>query len=344
MLAVVDRGVADAWPRLCADIAAYARRHEERLELVADPIVIEGGEAAKNDPGAVGALQSRFDALRMDRHSFIVLIGGGALLDMGGYAAATAHRGIRVVRIPTTVLAQNDSGVGVKNGVNAFGKKNFLGTFAPPYAVLNDARFLETLSRRDTAAGMAEAVKVALLRDAAFFDWIRGHTRALAACAPEPVATLVRRCARLHLDHIATSGDPFELGSARPLDFGHWAAHKLESLTENRLRHGEAVAIGIALDMLYSARSGRCEHATASVVIEALRELGLPVWDDALDIQSAAGRPAVLDGLAEFREHLGGDLSITLLVRPGLGIEVNEIDCALMSECVRALRDHDGRS
>ncbi len=223
-------------------------------------------------------LQQRLVSLGVDRHAFVVGIGGGALLDPVGYAAASTHRGVRLVRVPTTVLAQNDSGVGVKNGVNAFGVKNFLGTFAPPFAVLNDSRFLRTLPPRDTIAGMAEAVKVALIRDAAFFALARGATpRAGAVRARRPWRTMIRRCAELHMRHIAQGGDPFETGSARPLDFGHWAAHKLESADRHELRHGEAVAIGLALDTRYSALAGmlsaaaksasaRCSSASASAL------------------------------------------------------------------------------
>ena len=114
----------------------------------------------------------------IDRHAYVLAVGGGALLDMVGYAAATAHRGVRLVRVPTTVLSQNDSGIGVKNSVNAFGKKNFLGTFAPPFAVFNDFTFLTTLSDRDWRAGISEAIKVALLKDATFFAFLEEHATA----------------------------------------------------------------------------------------------------------------------------------------------------------------------
>jgi 3-dehydroquinate synthase len=302
--------------------------------------MVEGGEHVKNDPGAVAALQARLDALRVDRQSHVVIVGGGALLDMAGYVAGVVHRGIRVTRVPTTVLAQGDSGVGVKNGVNAFGKKNFLGTFAPPFAVINDRRFLETLGRRDTVAGMAEAVKVALIRDADFFAWLTAHADALAACEADPLHHLVRRGAELHLEHIATSGDPFEMGSARPLDFGHWAAHKLESLTRNRLRHGEAVAIGVALDTVYSVRTGLLAPAALEPILTLLERLGLRLWDDALDL-GPAKRPTVLDGLEEFREHLGGELTVTLLREIGRGVEVHEMreDAILNALAELRLRD-----
>jgi 3-dehydroquinate synthase len=140
------------------------------------------------------------------------------------------------------------------------------------------------------------------------------------------------------------SGDPFELGSARPLDFGHWAAHKLESLSSNRLRHGEAVAIGIALDTLYSAHTGLLRPAAAEAVLALLERLGFRLWDEALDrVSGDDGRPDVLAGLAEFREHLGGELTITLLRDIGRGVEVNEMDPNAVIQALRTLRHRDGR-
>ena len=242
---------------------------------VAPPVSVLGGEAVKNDPQIIARLHALFHAHHLDRHSFALVLGGGAVQDAVGFAAATAHRGIRVVRVPTTVLSQNDSGVGVKNGVNLFGSKNFVGTFAPPFAVINDARFLVRLPPRDRVAGLAEAVKVALIRDVAFFESMERAADALATFDLDATEEVVRRCAALHLGHIATGGDPFELCSARPLDFGHWAAHKLESMTAHELRHGEAVAIGIVLDSRYAFEAGLlaeadCLRIHALMVLAAL--------------------------------------------------------------------------
>ncbi len=322
---ILDRGVADATPGLVARLEKYVAAHAGSLELVAPPMVIVGGEASKNDPALLLRVQSWLNDLGIDRQSAMVIVGGGAVLDMAGYAAATTHRGVRVVRLPTTVLSQGDSGVGVKNGVNAFGKKNFLGTFCPPFAVINDLAFLDTLPLRDQIAGMAEAVKVALVRDAPFFHWIAAHLHALSKADPEPLGQLVTRSAALHLEHIRSAGDPFELGSSRPLDFGHWAAHKLETLTEHRLRHGECVGIGMAIDSLYSANEGICSSAVAESVLRTLQGLGFRLWDDALDMLAPSGKIAVLSGLGEFREHLGGELTITLLSDVGKGVEVHEM-------------------
>ena len=259
VLVVVDKGVTRYHPDLTADLAAYLRGRK-KLKLVAAPLVVAGGEATKNAPENVLAVQEAVHTHGIDRHSYVLAVGGGALLDMVGYAAATTHRGVRLVRVPTTVLSQNDSAVGVKNGVNAFRKKNFLGTFAPPYAVLSDLNFLETLEQRDWVGGLSEAVKVALLKDAAFFDFLETNAEKLKDRDAEAMAHAVYRCAELHFEHIATSGDPFEFGSSRPLDFGHWAAHKLEALTHYELRHGEAVAVGIALDSTYAHLSRDVER------------------------------------------------------------------------------------
>jgi 3-dehydroquinate synthase len=343
VFAVLDGGLVAANPQLPGEVCRYFQAHAHRAALAAPPMVVDGGEAVKNDDRAVRGVLARLHELRIDRQSFVLAVGGGAVLDMVGYAAATAHRGVRLVRLPTTVLAQADSGIGVKNGINAFGKKNFLGTFAPPFAVINDVRLLATLSERDAIAGMSEAVKVALVRDGLFFEWLRAHAASLRARNSRALAALVRHSAELHLRHIATSGDPFELGSARPLDFGHWAAHKLESLTAYGLRHGEAVAIGIALDTLYSVKAGLCPERLADSVLETLERLGFSLWDEALATRSASGRPRVLDGLEEFREHLGGELTITLLRDAGVGVEVHEMDERLIAHAIEDLRERTGR-
>jgi 3-dehydroquinate synthase len=331
--AVADSGVAAARPELAERLAAYMRP-ETGLDLVAPLHVIPGGEASKNDPALIGDLQRRFAEARLDRHAVVLAIGGGAVLDAVGYAASTTHRGLRVVRMPTTVLAQNDAGVGVKTGVNAFGAKNFLGTFAPPYAVVNDCDLLSTLPLRDARAGMAEAVKVALIRDASFFDWIEANAAGLSQAEPGLLHTLIRRCAELHLHHIATAGDPFESGSARPLDYGHWSAHRLEILSRHALRHGEAVAIGMALDACYAWRRDLLDDVALARICALLETLGLPTFHPALEAP-ANGVLAVLTGLRDFREHLGGSLAITLLTGVGRTVEVSEMDEA---EIVHAIR------
>lgn len=322
----IDANVAASFPSLAHDVAGYAGVHAEAMELLAHPEVAPGGEPVKNDPALVTRLQQRLVELGVDRHAFVVGIGGGAFLDLIGFVASSTHRGIRHIRVPTTVLAQNDSGVGVKNGVNAFGVKNLLGSFAPPFAVLNDSVFLRTLQPRDKIAGMAEAVKVALIRDRLFFDWLEASSDALRACEGPAMSRMIRRCAELHMRQIAQGGDPFESGSARPLDYGHWSAHKLEALTSHELRHGEAVAIGLALDARYSVQIGMLAPGGEERVHRLLKRLGFHLWHPALESRDASGRWLLLRGLEEFREHLGGELTVTLLRDIGEGEEVHQMD------------------
>lgn len=341
LFAVIDAGLAQHWPGLAAQLSAYCDAHARWLELVAPPMLVTGGEAVKHESALLATVHERLHAHRIDRQSCVLILGGGAVLDAVGYAAATTHRGVRVVRVPTTVLAQNDAGIGVKNGVNAFGAKNFLGSFAPPFAVVNDASFLGTLPARDRRAGMAEAVKVALIRDAAFFSWLREHARALADFEPDAVDFMIRRAAEIHLRHIAEGGDPFELGSARPLDYGHWAAHKLESLTAHGLRHGEAVAIGMALDSRYAVEAGLLGPSDGEAIVQLLEALGFRLWDEALGRHASDGKPAVLAGLSDFREHLGGELTVTLLTAIGATVDVHDMDEAKVQRALAWLAARD---
>ncbi len=340
VLLVLEESLASARPELAPEIEAYFGAHSQRLQLVGPPVRITGGEVVKNDWSRVVEILELIHRHHIDRHNYVVVVGGGALLDMVGLAAATAHRGVRLIRIPTTTLAQDDSGVGVKNGVNAFGKKNFIGTFAPPFAVINDFDLLASLSDRDKRAGYIEAVKVACIRDAEFFDRLERDASALAAFESEPMKHLIRRSAELHLNHIANGGDPFEMGSARPLDFGHWAAHKLEQMSGYRLRHGEAVAIGIALDVLYSVRQGLLARPAAERILSLLERLGFTLFDPELKSVSASGGLGVLEGLEEFREHLGGELTITLLSDIGRGLEVHSME---IEQVRQALQDLETR-
>ena len=342
---VVDSAVAACHPGLFASMEAYCLNHSDTMTLAAPVCVIAGGEDAKNDERYLAAVLETINRAGICRHSWIVAIGGGAVLDVAGYAAAIAHRGVRLIRIPTTVLAQDDSGLGVKNGVNYFGKKNYLGTFATPVAVINDTDFLTTLTDRDWLCGLTEAIKVGLIKDGRFFDRIESSAPALVNRDLAAMRPIVRRCAELHLDHIASSGDPFELGSSRPLDFGHWAAHKLEFLSDYRIRHGEAVGIGIALDSTYSWLSGFLAESDWRRIIDLLLRLRLPIYvpelsAHILDVHrpDATHPRSVLRGLTEFREHLGGELTISLLRCIGDSLDVHEIDTPRMIKSIAELK------
>lgn len=343
VLVVLDEGLMVKHPDLFSHIQDYAEAYRSQIDLIPQPVTIPGGEVSKNNPAFIKEILEKVNTDKIDRHSFIAVIGGGAVVDTAGYAAGIAHRGIRLIRIPTTVLAQNDASVGVKNGVNVFGKKNFMGTFTPPYAVLNDFDFLSTLDHRDWISGISEAVKVALLKDADFFSFIDNQATALTTRAQKPMEKLIYECARLHLEHISNSGDPFEMGSSRPLDFGHWSAHKLEQLTNFDLRHGEAVAIGIALDVTYSYLDGTLSENNWNRILDVLNRCGFRLFVPELmsHLDNPSHPRSLLHGLQEFREHLGGKLTIMLLHGIGNGVEVHEVDFDHYRRAVKILEEKE---
>ncbi len=342
-LIYVDAGIAATWPDLTRRIEAYFTAHASRMTLLTPPITVPGGEFVKANRETIDGVLEDIRHYGVDRHAYVIVIGGGAVLDALGLAAAMGHRGVRLIRLPTTVLSQNDSGVGVKNAVNFKGCKNFIGTFAPPWAVLNDFDFLCTLSRRDRLAGISEAIKVALIRDGEFFDWLEANADSLAEFDPRTEEIMIRRSAELHMQQIGRGGDPFELGSSRPLDYGHWSAHKLEALTHHGISHGEAVAIGIALDARYSVLKGLLPAGAEWRIVWLLKRLGLPVFHTQLMELGDDDRLAILAGLKEFQEHLGGELTVTLLAGLGRGHDVHEIDETTMTAAIDWLQEEANR-
>jgi 3-dehydroquinate synthase len=325
----IDAGLDASQPQLQRQI----RRWFDRDEL-ATITAVPGGEAAKNTPSLWQDVARQIAGAGIDRHSFVIAVGGGAVLDAVGFAAATVHRGVRLIRVCSTTLSQSDSGVGVKSGVNLAGKKNMLGAFAVPWAVINDFDLLHTLDEVNWRAGFSEAVKVALIKDAAFFDDLCDRAGAIAqrdmACA-EPV---IRRSAELHFRHIVEGGDPFELGSSRPLDLGHWSAHRLEQLSKFALGHGEAVAIGVAIDVVYATSIGLLRDDDARRVVRCLADLGFVLSHEVL-----ADSRAVMEGLEEFREHLGGPLTLILPAGIGRTATVHTVDEHRMVDAIQRVAD-----
>ena len=321
----VDGGVVGGKQNLLREIESWFNAKDGELELVDSPFVLPGAEACKNDWSLIPEIWEKMNRNSIDRHSYVLAIGGGAFLDMVGFAASTAHRGVRLVRVPTTSLSQGDGGVGVKNGINYFGKKNWIGSFSVPFAVINDFAFLESLDDTSRRAGIIEAIKVALVRNKKFFVEIEKLSDRLFKLEQSALEYVIQRSAEEHVDHISTSGDPYELGSARPLDFGHWVAHKLEQISAFRIGHGEAVAVGLAVDLIYSKRVGIISKDDCDRILNLIRSTGFNIYDPELS-RIEAGRSVILQGLEEFREHLGGILTITLVPEIGRKIEVNDMD------------------
>ncbi|MGC8742363.1 MAG: 3-dehydroquinate synthase [Verrucomicrobiia bacterium] len=339
-LFVIDGSVIAHHKDLFSEIQKYFKSNITKTALVDDSIIVPGSENVKNDLRSLFHILSAIEKHHLDRHSYLMAIGGGATLDIAGFAAAIAHRGIRHIRFPTTTLSQCDSGVGVKNGINLFGKKNFIGTFYPPTAVINDFDFLNSLSERDKRCGFAEAIKVALIKDEEFFKTIKSLSGKLVSFHKDSIKTVIIQSARLHIEHIVNGGDPFETGNSKPLDFGHWSAHKLEQLSNFRIKHGEAVAIGIALDAIYCYYAGLIkDFQTISTIVELLKKIRFNIYEPEIEMKDNNGNYALLGGLDEFREHLGGKLSITLITDIGKSIEVDKMDTALIEKSIKKLKE-----
>lgn len=342
VLVYLEQAVAIAFPSLVDEIGAYFTDcpgfdfRGVRVDV--------GAEECKRNEKVLRRVWDGIEEEKVDRHSYVLVIGGGAFLDVVGFGAATAHRGVRLVRFPTTTLSQDDSGVGVKNGINAFGKKNWIGSFAVPYAVVNDFQFLHTQPEGIRRDGLVEAVKVALVRDGAFFSWLEDNAEFLYDLKPVVLEEAVERSAILHAEHIALGGDPFETGSSRPLDYGHWSAHKLEQLTDFALSHAEAVSVGVALDTVYSWRTGRISEEDAYRVLDLLLNLGLPLYHEAFEFRDSDGKRKVVAGLEEFREHLGGELTVLLLRAIGKGEDVHQLDECLLDLCIEHNAEYERNS
>jgi 3-dehydroquinate synthase len=334
---VADAAFMAANPEIRSKIAAFFEYHREDIQFRGS-MDLPGGEQLKNDSAYLEQLYRVIEEKKLCRHSYIIALGGGALLDLVGYAASTAHRGIRHLRLPTTSLSQGDGGCGVKNGINYFGKKNFLGTFTPPGAVINDIGFLKSLPEGRLIDGFIEAIKVSLIKDRGFFEYIEENAPAILRRDFGIIRKVLEASARHHVLHIARNGDPFELTSSRPLDFGHWSAHKLEVLSGYALSHGESVAIGIALDSIYSFRAGHLDEVGLQRILALIQKFGFRIYDPGLSEITEDGRHVILQGLEEFREHMGGKLTIPLLRDIGEQIEVNDMDLPLMVECIERLR------
>lgn len=325
----LDECVAAAVPQLAQRVRSFLDSHADKLLQVGNVQTVPGGEAVKNDIHIIERMLKVMNHANLDRRSYVVVIGGGAVLDAVGFAAAIAHRGIRLIRIPTTTLAQGDSGIGVKNSVNLFEKKNWLGTFAVPWGVINDAALLETLPDRDFISGFSESVKVALLKDRSFFDSIVQSATAIRSRDMTVAGPVIRKSAEWHMRHITKGGDPFEMLEARPLDYGHWSAHKMETMSNFRLRHGEAVAIGVAIDTVYSSLKHGLSPAVAESVLQCFATLGFDLFDPTLQDTTT-----LFSGLEEFRQHLGGRLTLTMLEDVGQPIDVHAVDEDAMHEAI----------
>jgi len=259
----------------------YASRVENSLKKAGFEtavITIPAGEDYKNRETLESVYDGMF-AARLDRSSMVVALGGGVVGDVAGFAAATFMRGIRCVQVPTTLLADVDSSVGGKTGINHPRGKNMIGAFHQPSAVLIDPATLRTLPPREISAGMAEVIKYGVIRDAGLFEYLEESWESVGALEPEAVSGVIARCCRIKADVVAK--DERESGLRAILNYGHTFAHALESHTGySRYRHGEAVAVGMDFAARLAIRMKLVDESFVERQANLLARFGLPTRHD----------------------------------------------------------------
>ncbi|MBT8358752.1 MAG: 3-dehydroquinate synthase [Deltaproteobacteria bacterium] len=339
IIVFIDDNLAKKNPLLTGQVKKKFANGKLGIDLIGEPFVFPGGERVKNTWDYVHKVTGLLNQFSFDRHDFVLVLGGGALLDMVGFAASIYHRGIKLIRVPTTTLAQNDAGIGVKNGINCFEQKNSIGTFTPPFAVINDFSFLKTLPFSHYISGVAEAFKIAMIKDASLFSFLVDHSDILSQRNQETIVSVIYQCACLHLDHIAHGGDPYESGSSRPLDYGHWSAHKIEMMSQNAISHGYAVSIGIALDSYYAWKMSLITESDLYQLLTSLIKCRLPIWSNYLSRTNDQDQLELENGLEDFRIHLGGRLTFTMPDGIGKTCQLHEMDFEIVRNGIQYLED-----
>ena len=320
VIMVIDRNVdaiqGDA-------IRAYSRQHLN----VRATVIIHASEQAKGLEQVERICRTASDAA-LPRNGLVVAVGGGVTLDIAGLAASMFRRGIRYIRVPTTLVGLVDVAVGIKQGVNAFGRKNILGTFFPPAASVNDSSFLRTSPRRSISCGLAEIVKIALVRDAALLAAVEDHGEELLSSrwqTPAPLASAVlRRAETLMMEELAPN--LFETELARLVDFGHTFSPLIETASDYDIAHGEAVALDILMSAGIAVARGLCAPDLPNRLRTLFRALDLPTWHDRL--------PEVDDFLRSLDSvvaHRGGHLNLVVPTRPGSAAFVQHVTAVELS-------------
>ena len=310
MMIITDANVAEiAGGRMLELI----RSNGFKVELAAFP----GGEDHKN-LATIGALTERMAEIGLDRHSTVIALGGGIPGDVAGFAASVYMRGIRYIQVPTTLLAQVDSSVGGKTGVNLPQGKNLVGTFHQPSLVFIDVSFIKTLPEREYLTGLAEVIKYGIIWDSSFFGFLEQNQTAIGSRDPECLQQMVHRCCAIKADIVAQ--DETEGGIRALLNLGHTFGHALEALTGyRRYNHGEAVAIGIVLGARLAAESGRLSPGDHDRIKSLIFSLGLPTTYERLASDD------IITQMRRDKKSVGGRLQLVLPTRIGSSQLFNDI-------------------
>ena len=308
---------------------------EAGIDMVS--LALPAGEATKSWPYLTQAVEWLLEQ-KVERRDVVVAFGGGVIGDLAGFAAAILRRGVRFVQIPTSLLAQVDSSVGGKTGINAPQGKNLIGAFHQPSLVLADTDVLGTLTARDFLAGYGEVVKYGLLGDAPFFEWLENNGQSLASGNMAARIEAVTRSVQMKADIVAR--DETEQGDRALLNLGHTFCHALEAATgySDRLLHGEGVAIGCALAFELSARLGLCSQESPSRVRAHLRAMGMKT--DLSDIEGALpDANGLLDLMAQDKKVIDGQLRFILARDIGEAFVTSDVPAEIVTEVLdEALR------
>jgi 3-dehydroquinate synthase len=313
------------------------RKGLEKDGISSTALSLPAGEGTKSWPQFERTVEWLLDQ-KVERRDVVVAFGGGVIGDLVGFAAAVLRRGVRFIQIPTSLLAQVDSSVGGKTGINAPQGKNLIGAFHQPTLVLADTEVLGTLTERDFLAGYGEVAKYGLLGDAAFFDWLEAQGPALAAGDMQARISAVRRSVEMKAEIVVR--DEHEHGDRALLNLGHTFCHALEAATgySDRLLHGEGVAIGCALAFELSARMGLCSQEDPSRVRAHLRQMKMKV-----DLSDIPGDLPDADGLLELmaqdKKVIDGRLRFILARGIGEAFVAEDVDPQIVRDLLRdALR------
>ena len=279
-------------------------------------VTVAPGEASKS-VAELERVCAELLSMGLERRDIVIALGGGVVGDLAGFAAAVLRRGVAFVQIPTSLLAQVDSSVGGKTGINTAHGKNLLGAFHQPALVLADTAALDTLPDRELRAGYGEVVKYGLLGDAPFFNWLDQHREQILARDPQAIIKAVRRSVEMKAEIVAR--DEREAGDRALLNLGHTFGHALEAWAgySSRLLHGEAVAIGMCQAFRFSEQSGLAPPQLAARIAGHIKSMGLPTRIQDIPGDDLPTRDEIITLMGQDKKVLDGRL--TFILARGIG-------------------------